>query len=371
MKITANKNDLIKGISIGDSVISSKNINNILGNCLFNIEKDYIYITGTDNEIAIKTKINAIAEDSFSFAVNGKKFLNILKELPDEEVNLDIDDSFAINIKSKNIKGNYIIYGFSAEEFPVLNFRTFDNIIEIDQAILKDMIKKVIYAAAVDTIKPVFNSVFFEIGQDNSINVVATDSRRLSIISRNIDSSIDDNIKIIAPLKTVNEILRLLGSSGKCKISSDGNQCYFKIDDTEILSRLVDGEYPNVKHIIPKDYISKATIETSLFNESLKRAMIFTKEPVYKILLFFEKDRLRIESNTPDLGKGEEEIAIEIEGNTDINIGINGVFLLDCIKTIDSKYFIVGISGTSSPVTIIPEDDKNHISVVMPIHIKS
>ncbi|MBP9043299.1 MAG: hypothetical protein KBG49_07405, partial [Spirochaetes bacterium] len=84
MKITANKNDLIKGISIGDSVISSKNINNILGNCLFNIEKDYIYITGTDNEIAIKTKINAIAEDSFSFAVNGKKFLNILKELPDE-----------------------------------------------------------------------------------------------------------------------------------------------------------------------------------------------------------------------------------------------------------------------------------------------
>ena len=255
MKISVNKSNLIKAISISDSVVSSKNIRNILGNCLFKIEHNCIYITGTDNEIAVKTKIDALCDDTFSFAANGKKFLNILKELPDDEITLDVDDSFSIIIRSKNIKGNYVIYGLSSEEFPVLDFQLFETVIDINQAVLKEMIKKVIHAAALDTIKPVFNSVYFEINQDKSISVVSTDSRRLSIVTRSIDAEIKDKISLIVPLKTMSEILRLLGNTGICKISSKDNQCYFKIDETEIISRIVDGEYPNYKHIIPKDYI--------------------------------------------------------------------------------------------------------------------
>jgi DNA polymerase-3 subunit beta len=124
-----------------------------------------------------------------------------------------------------------------------------ENSIEIEQAVLREMIKKVIYAAANDTIKPVFNSIYLISENPGSITAIATDSRRLSMITRNIDSEIIVGEGIIIPLKTINEVFRLLGNSGVCRISFDSNQCYFKIDETEIISRIVDGQFPNTNRL--------------------------------------------------------------------------------------------------------------------------
>lgn len=371
MRININKDLLLKAISIADSVISSKNINTVLSNCLFNISKDQVEIIGTDNEMAIKTRIEAVADNSFSFTANGKKFSSIVKELPDDDIVINIDESHVINIKSANIKGQYTLYGTASDEYPELPAISMDNSIEIEQAVLKEMIKKVIYAAANDTIKPVFNSIYLVSENPGSITAIATDSRRLSMITRSIDTEIIVGEGIIIPLKTINEVYRLLNNSGVCRISFDSNQCYFKIDDTEIISRIVDGQFPNYKQIIPKEYSLKAVIETSKILDSVKRAMIFTREPAYKIVMTFNKDSLKIEANTPELGKAEEEIAFESDSRDKVFLGINAQFLLDTLKQVDSFSFICGITGQMSPVTIIPEDDKNYISVIMPIQIKT
>lgn len=371
MRININKELLLKAIGIADSVISSKNINTVLSNCLFNISNDQVEIIGTDNEIAIKTKIEAVADKPFSFTANGKKFSSIVKELPDDDIVINIDDSHVINIKSANIKGQYTLYGTASDEYPELPPISMDNSIEIEQGVLREMIKKVIYAAANDTIKPVFNSIYLVSENPGSITAIATDSRRLSMITRSIESEIIAGEGIIIPLKTINEVYRLLNNTGLCRISFDSNQCYFKIDDTEIISRIVDGQFPNYKQIIPKEYSLKAVIETSRILDSVKRAMIFTREPAYKIVMTFNKDNLKIEANTPELGKAEEEIAFESDSREKILLGINAQFLLDTLKQVDSFSFICGITGQMSPVTIIPEDDKNYISVIMPIQIKT
>lgn len=371
MLITVNKDTLLKAIGIADSVISSKNINTILSNCLFIVNNNSIEITATDNEIAVKTTIDAACDKNISFTTYGKKFINILRELPDDEISIDVDESMVINLKSKNIKGNYTLYGTDSNDYPKIPEIKMDNSIEIDQAVLKEMIKKVIYAAATDSIKPVFNSIYIVSEKPGTITAIATDSRRLSMITRSIDSEAFIGEGIIIPLKTIHEINRLLSNTGICKISFDSNQCYFKIDNTEIFTRIVEGQYPNYKQIIPREYTLKSIIHTSQIHDSVKRAMIFTREPANKIVMSFNKDNLKIQANTPELGHAEEEIEIESDSSDKLIIGINAQFLLDTIRHIDSFSFICGITGQMSPLTIIPEDDKNFISVIMPIQIKT
>jgi DNA polymerase-3 subunit beta len=371
MKLTINKDTILKAINIADSVISSKNINTILSNCLFNISKNKLEIIATDNEMAVKTEIDTSADSDFSFTANGKKLSSIIKELPDEDVSLTIDDSMVINIKSSNIKGSYTFYGTDSNEYPELPKISNNNIIEIDQAVLKEMIKKVIYAAATDTIKPVFNSIYIISEKPGTITAIATDSRRLSMITREINSEAFIGEGIIIPLKTINEVYKLLSNSGTCKISFDSKQCYFKINETEIISRVIEGQFPNYKQIIPKEYSHKSIIETSKILDSVKRAMIFTREPANKIIITLNQDILHIEANTPELGQAEEELQIESDNKEKIFLGINAHFLFDTLKQIDSFSFICGITGQMSPITIIPEDDKNFISVIMPIQIKT
>lgn len=371
MRITINKDTILKAINIADSVISSKNINTILSNCLFNIINNKLEIIATDNEMAVKTQIDVSADNDFSFTANGKKLSSIIKELPDEDISLTIDDSMVINIKSSNIKGNYTFYGTGSDDYPQLPDINNKFSIDIDQAIFKEMIKKVIYAAATDTIKPVFNSIYIISEKPGTLTAIATDSRRLSMITREIDSDSFVGEGIIIPLKTINEVFKLLSNSGTCKISFDSKQCYFKINETEIISRVIEGQFPNYKQIIPKEYSHKSIIETSKILDSVKRTMIFTREPANKIIINFNNDLLKIEANTPELGQAEEEMNIETDNKEKIFLGINAHFLYDTLKQIDSFSFICGITGQMSPITIIPEDDKNFISVIMPIQIKT
>lgn len=370
MLIHLNRENFLKSIIIADSIISSKSVNTILSNCLFNVLKDEIEIISSDKEIAIKTTIEAVSDSVYSFTANGKKLAAIIKELPDNELVLDVNNEYLIDIKTNNIKGHYSLIGNSPDEFPIMPQVNYQDYFELDQSLLKEILKKVIYAASVDTIKPVFNGIFFQT-DSNKIIAVATDSRRLSVISRtaNFIDSIKDGI--IIPLKTISEIFRLLENTGKCKFSYNNNQCFFKIGHTEIISRIINGQFPNYKQVIPKEHSKIATIETKKLLNCAKRAMIFTREPSNRIVLNFKSNTLVIEANTPEYGISEEEIQIETNNQDQISIGLNVQFLIDTLKEIDSFSIKCSITGQMSPLTITPDDDDNYVSVIMPIQIKS
>lgn len=373
MIIHVDKEALFKSINIADSVISSKNINTILSNCLFKVTKNSIEILSTDNEIAIRTRLSANSEKSVSFAANGKKFSSILKELPNDELSINVNDSLLIDItsKSKDVKGHYTLIGLSADEFPDIPVFMEDNSIEIEQAMFKEMIRKVIYAASGDTIKPVFNGIFFISNTKGNISAVATDSRRLALITRSIKQEINFGDGIIIPLKTVNEVSRILESSGTCKFSFNNNQCFFKIANTEIISRIVDGQFPNYRQVLPKEFMFEMEVPTKKLYDSVKRAMIFSREPANKIIMNLQNNKIVIQANTPDLGEAEEELSVKSSKDEKISIGINAQFLIDALKEVDSEFLTCGITGQMSPVTMTPINDDNFISIIMPIQIKS
>ncbi len=375
MKINVDKESLLRSIQVADSIISSKNVNTILSNCLFNVTKNQIEILSTDNEMAVRTKIDAVSEDTISFTANGKKFSSILKELPNDELVLNINDQMTIDIKtkSKEVKGHYSLIGTGTDDYPEIPEFSEKSAIEIEQSIMREMIKKVMYSASNDTIKPVFNGIYIISENKGTMSAVATDSRRLALITRIIEneSELELGEGFIIPLKTVNEVFRLLESTGLCRFSFDNNQCFFRIGNTEIISRIVDGQFPNYKHVIPLENNMEVIIETKKMLESVKRAMIFTREPANKIILTFNGSKLKIEANTPELGEAEEELTVESTSDEKVTLGINAQFMIDCLKEIDSHSIKCGITGQMSPVTIMPEDDKEYVSVIMPIQIKS
>ncbi len=371
MIIEIDKDHLLKAVLIADSVISSKPLNPLLANCCFNVFENNIEIIATDNEIAVKTSIDAISDSNKSFTCSGKRLAQILKEFPGGNVLLDVNESNSIKINSKSgkIKGSYKLIGTSSVDFPEIITIQSKNKIEIDQLILKEMIKKVIYAASTDSIKPVFNGIFFKT-EDNKISAVASDSRRLSIVTKEVENNINIEDGIIVPLKTIHEVYKLL-NSGKCIFSVQDKQCSFKIGNTEIISRLIDGQFPNYKQVIPKDFKSECIIDNKLLIESLRRVMIFSKEPTYKIICKFMKNNLKIEAKTPELGEGEETIDIELKGEEDITIGINAEYIMESIKEIDSFGLKISLTGQMNPLTFMSESDPSYIAVIMPIQIKN
>jgi DNA polymerase-3 subunit beta len=373
MRIEVDKESLLKSINIADSIITSKQINTILSNCLLNVSRDEITIISTDNEIGIRTKLSVISDSEDSFTVYGKKLSGILKELPSGGIIIDVSKDFLIDIKTKEgkVKGHYTLIGTDSGDFPDIPVYGDEDIVEIEQPILKEIIRRVVYAAATDTIKPIFNSVYLLSEEAGKMTAVATDSRRLSMTTMSMSNDIDLKEGVIIPLKTVNEVFRLLNPSGVCRFFVGKNQCFFQIGDTEVISRVVDGSFPNYKQVVPKENKIRAIVQREKILESLRRAMIFTREPANKIVMYFKNDYLKIEAKTPDLGEAEEELAIETDGEDEISIGINAHFLIESIREIDSSSVVLGITGERSPVTVRPDDEEDFISVIMPIQIKS
>ena len=373
MSIVVDKDILQHAILIADAIVSSKNVNTILSNCLFHIYRDSIEIVSTDNEIGIRTRLDAISDGEIFFTANGKRFAGILKELPKGEVVIDISENYQIDIKTKakDIKANYTLVGTSKDEYPEIPFFYDDNVIEINQSVLRDMFRKVLHAAATDTIKPVFNGVYLVSDTPGMLTVVATDSRRLAIISRMMENDIQISDGVIIPLKTVSEVVRLLEPTGNCRFSLFENQCFFKIGETEIVSRIIDGQFPNYRQVIPKEQSITAVVETKKINDSLRRAMVFTREPVNKVLMHVGKNSLVLETKTPELGESTEEIPLESNAEGTFSIGVNAQFLMDTLKEIDTFSMNIGFTGQMSPITISPENDDRFISVIMPIQIKS
>jgi DNA polymerase III subunit beta len=372
MRIEADKDILLKSISVVDSLIPSRSVNAILANCLFNISKDKIQISATDNEIGIKTAFDAAADQEMSFTVNGARLASLLKEMPGGLIAIDIDDSYqiAVNTKSSDVKGDFTLLGTSGENFPEIPDFYEKGAVEINQSDLKDMIRKVIYAAATDTIKPFFNGVFFVSQSRENLTLVATDSRRLSIITRNLKNEIDLDEGIIIPLKAVHELQRLLGSDGTCSFSMQENQCFFKIGGTQFVTRTIDHKFPNYKQVIPKEQDIAVNVSRNKFQDSLKRALIFTRPPANTVICHFKKDLLTIEVKTSELGECVEEIIVDSDIKEDMSIGLNAQFLYESIKEMDSETINIGITGQMSPVKFIPDNDPDFISVIMPIKIK-
>jgi len=371
MKIKIAKNEILKAVTIAESIISTKSINTILLNCLIKVSLNKIEVISTNNEISLFTTLKATSSKDGSFLVNGKKMASILRELPEDEVIIKVTESkvIEINTENKQIKGDYKLIGLVADEYPEIETFAENNLIEIKQNSFKEMISKVVYAASIEVVRPAYNGVFFKLNEEGEMNAVATDSARMAIYNEKIEKK-EQSFEAIVPLKTIPHLTSLLEGEEKMFFSFEKNRCFFKIDNTKIISRLINERFPNYKDVLSANYLFKAKVEKDDFLASLKRIVIFTKEPIYKVDLIFKGENLTIETQTPELGEAREELIIQSLFKEEIVIRINAQLIIEALKKISEKAIELTITGNSQPVIIKPIEKQNYISVVMPFQKK-
>ncbi|MGM0501537.1 MAG: DNA polymerase III subunit beta [Bacillota bacterium] len=365
MKIKVRQKDLYQGIQTAAKAVSSKTTLPILSGVLLETVDDKIKLVGTDLEIGIECFVNAEIISEGSIVLPAKYLTSIVRELPAEEIILTTEDSNNTSqIKCGNSQFN--IHGSPADEFPLLPEVDSGINFSLEQNKLKEIINQIEFAVSDDESKPFLNGGLFLV-TEQMIKVVATDTYRLAYRENEIEDK-DLNIdQFIVPRKTLNELNKLLtDSEEEVNINITENQALFNFSGISIVSRLIEGQFPNYKQVIPDKNKTTATIDKNELLHATKRAALLAKQDSNIIKINLKSDKLVITANTPEVGQAYEEVPIELTGE-ETEIAFNAQYLIDCLKVISEDKVNLELSGSLSPGVIKTDNEYEYIYVIMPV----
>jgi DNA polymerase-3 subunit beta len=364
MKFKTNKDELLKITQNVQNAISSKTTLPILSNILLEAKKNLLKITATDLDIGISSQLPINTEIEGAITLPAKKFVDIIKELPDSS-------EVAISTKKNNIaiiqcgKIIFKIIGLPKEEFPQPPKFKDEDTIMLPQGFFRNMISITAFAVSRDETRYVLNGVLFAV-QNKTIKLVATDGRRLAVVERKLPAEINTNKKVIIPTKTIQELNRLLGEEGDVKIVFGENQVLFELGDTFIISRLIEGEFPNYQQVIPKEIEEKITVDKNALLAATKRASILTNQDSMAIKMDISKGTMAISKNTPYMGEVKEELGISYKGKS-LSVGFNPNYIIEVLKNIDTNEVALELADNDRPGVIRLGNE--YVYVVLPMQI--
>lgn len=373
MKLISVQENLKKGLSIV-SHGTGKNINlPILNNILIKAHKNSVELISTNLEIGIIHKLRGKVEEEGEFTVDAKIITDYVNLLPSENVEIeDINDELKIECENYKTK----IRGESAKEFPLIPTVDQSNYYSCGVSDLKKALNSVVFAVSNSENRIELSGVLFDFN-DNRLIMVATDSYRLAERYVNVKASGDFiDQKLIVPARTVQELLRILSSynsedlafeqNGAVRISISDNQILFTIDSVDLVSRLINGQYPDYKQIIPDKNKTEVIVNKSDLLRAVKAAAIFSKIGINDINLEFKNSKIIISASSGQSGESRVDLDAEITG-IDNEVAINYRYLIDGLNNIDSEKVKMKMVSGNTPCIITSEKEDSYLYVVMPI----
>ncbi|OGR53716.1 MAG: DNA polymerase III subunit beta [Elusimicrobia bacterium RIFCSPLOWO2_02_FULL_39_32] len=382
MQLSFHKADLLEAIQIVQSSISNKTTLPILSNFLLQTGSSsqkpgtVLRLEATDLEMGIRTTVKAEILKEGRITVPAKKFGELVREMPEgKEIELISNDGKRIELKCGKVKATLV--SLPPEDFPLIPQFPEKQSFKIKKSIFQEMIKKTYFAVSTDETRYVLNGIFF-IVQSGELKMVATDGRRLAFISKNsVEQTLNANV--IIPSKATNELLRLLSHQSSDQeedaihIAPYENQVSFKwVKDGEeivLVSRVIDGTFPNYDQVIPKNKEIELKVKTSEIFSAIKRAALFAQDRSGSVKLSLKKGVLKISANAQNVGEEEEELDIAYNGN-DFDIAFNPAFLLDVLKNSDSPEIHFEFTSSLNPGLIRPEPGGSYLCVIMPMRLQ-
>jgi len=369
MELRCNRESLLKGIQIIETAVSSKATLPILTNFLIETENkksSKIKLVSTDLEIAARCYIDGSVISEGGITIPAKKFGGIIRELIDEEIHIKSDDKNQVDIKTG--KSHFTLSGIPKEEFPVLPDFVDEKAISVETKTIKEMIKKVLFAVSTDETRYVLTGIYCIIQQDK-IKFVSTDGRRLAYITRPC-TEVKSSSKAIIPGKTINELLRILSieEDSEVKISITENQAAFKINEITLISRLIDGTFPNYEQVIPKKFQQKIKIKIKELLSATKQISLLTQEKGGAVKFSFGKNILRVSAQTQGIGSGEVDVDVSYSG-PQVEIAFNPVYIMDILKNVSEEECEFEINGPIDACVVKVIGDEDYVCVVMPMRI--
>lgn len=368
MKIKCRRSLLREGIQKVSNVINPRATLPILSNILLEAEQGKLKFSGTDLEMGISASIEgAVIEQTGLVTVPAKKISDIARELPDEEISISVKKNNIIQLEAGKVF--YRIMGLAADDFPQLPSFSTENKekIILSQNELRALLTMTAFAVSNEESRYVLNGILF-ILKDRKLKLVATDGRRLALAEKEIREAEGNLWKkgIILPIKAVRELNRLLGEQGEVQIYLIENQIAFVVDKTTIISRLIEGEFPDYEQVIPSESNKTVELNKEEIFSATRRVSLLTSPTSSLIKINLSKNKMLISSETPDLGEAKEEIGVEYQGE-EVTIGFNPHYLLDMFRSIPFDKLTLALEESEKPGLFKAD---NFTCVLMPMQIE-
>lgn len=347
-------------------VVSGRTTLPVLGNILITAEKGKIKLAATDLEIAITTGTTGKVVEDGCLTIPARLLTEFVTNNNDESINFKTKNT-SLNLKSEHYEAN--ISGISAEEFPTIPLLPKEQFCSIVKDKFIDAIRKVIIAPANDETRPVLAGIYFNFN-GKILTMAATDSYRLAEKKMDLDESVAEK-KIIVPARTMAEVLRLLSGNDaaeKVSISSTENQVLFQIGDTQVVSRLIEGAFPNYTQIIPSSSKIKVEVNHAELLSAIKMSALFARNSANNVKVKTTKDSLTISSMASETGDTMAHVGAAVTGG-EIEVAFNVRYLLDVLQVTASDKIFLQFNDSASAGLVTEEKDKNFIYIVMPLKI--
>jgi DNA polymerase-3 subunit beta len=371
MKFKTNRDHFANGLSQVLNVVGSKATMPILSNVLIEAEKDQLSLTTTNLDLGIRCKIKADVKEGGSVTLPVKRLASIVRELPNSDVVVDASPNHQVKLSSGG--STFRIMGMGKDEFPPLPEFGDEKAHTLQQSELAAMLKSVSYAQSQDETRYTLNGVYFNF-KEGSLTLVATDGRRLALVSKDMEVPVSGTGAIILPAKTVSELARILDKGDKVKINFNDRRCAFQIgtdkdgsgliDSVYLYSKVVEGSYPNYQQVIPKETHQRIKLERELLLQCVHRAALVCSEKSNSVRMKLTSNLLEITAQSPDFGEAHESMAIGYSG-PDLQVAFNPAFVIDPLRALAKDEVFLELKDEVSPGVFKTLD--NFICVIMPM----
>ena len=372
MKIICLQENFKKGLNIVQNIIGKNLTLPILNNILLNTEKKQLKLSATDLEIAITNYISCKVEKEGGITIPAKILVNFINNLPNKKIEINIKNDL-IFIKCENYKSN--IKGLNIKDFPIIPKIKNEPIIEINSLKFKNALEQIIDFVSFSDIRPEITGILFDFSSDKKIKFVATDSFRLGEKVIDFKNKKIKNINLtslIIPYKTAQELIRIISNQEEddmIKISIENNQVLFGLSKIQVISKLIEGNYPNYQQLISNQFETIINIDREELIKAVKLSSFFSsKINDVRLKINSKKSLIEVFSQDIELGENLSQLKGEIKGK-DLEIIFNHKYLLDGLNSVKTKKVILGFNGEISPGIIKPEGDPDFIYVIMPIKL--
>ena len=367
MKFTCSRDDILKEISVAQEVISSKNSLSVLSNVLLTASKGELKLQATDLKVGFETSLPVEIIQEGTTTAFCDKLLNILRSLPEGDVELEQADPTMLRIRPLTKKVDFQLRCIPSDKYPELARATDSMYFDFPQKDFIEMVSRTLFAVSDDETRYFMNGIYLE-KRDDSLIMVATDGRRLSFISRKIAVRMENMKGVILPPKILTIVRKLSSGEGSLSLALTDKNVFIKLGSTRLSSNLIDGQFPDYRRVIPDMQKYKSLVEKKALEDALRRVSLLVEQKSRKVVFSMSDGVLTIMSKESELGVATEELPCEYQG-PEMSFAVNCLYMSEPLREISSDKVSLEFSDVNKAITLRPVPDEGYTNIIMPMQL--
>jgi DNA polymerase-3 subunit beta len=366
MKISANRDDLLKPLQQIVGVVERRQTLPILANVLIGLKDDRLSLTATDLEVELRTQTMVSSKGEMEFTLPARKLMDIIKALPDgAEISLEVEGEKAV---LRSGRGRYTLGMLPAQDYPTIEPAKASETFELPVGVMKRLIEKTQFAMAQQDVRYYLNGLLLEI-RPGRVRAVATDGHRLALCDADFEGATGMDLQVILPRKAVIELGRLLDDSeAGAQFEISNSHLRVHLDHSSFTTKLIDGRFPDYERVMPGGQTALMFAEKNELRQALARTAILSNEKYRGIRFRLGKGLLHLQAHNPEQDEAEEEVEVIYDGD-EMTIGFNVGYLLDVLGVLDGEEVQFAVIDSNSSSLITPKDSTECRYVVMPMRL--